>query len=262
MKEIRRINFENGEAYEGEIDVKTGKPHGFGRHYVKEALLYVGGYKNGLRHGKGTLHLTDGRKYEGRFKNGSFHGKGAMYFNEEHNIRFFEGRYKNGIPVKGTKYYRDGRIISGKINKDGNYYGKVNKYSPDGAIITEHYCDGKTDFSSKITIFLSGGAQFKGYMHPNGDFKSGTMEFKRGESYNGEFHNNKFHGYGEYKYSDGIVYKGYWKNGERCGSGTVKFPDGDRYEGIWSEDGTSRGVYYSKNGESRTAYYDKNGIAH
>ncbi|CAF1500700.1 unnamed protein product [Adineta ricciae] len=64
---FKRIDYDNGDHYEGEI-------------------------KDGKRSGKGTLIYADGRKYVGQFKNDKFHGDGKFIWK---NGDMYDGDFKN-----------------------------------------------------------------------------------------------------------------------------------------------------------------------
>ena len=76
-------------------------------------LLYDGDWKKGEKHGNGVENYYNkdssfDRKYIGNFKNSYRSGIGKVYKLQENEL-FYEGTFKNGFLVKGTKY-RDGQI--------------------------------------------------------------------------------------------------------------------------------------------------------
>ncbi len=104
MTKIEKIEFPNGDVYEGEV--KNSKPHGKGTLIKTKGLEYVGEWQNGIREGKGlskwTKGLRKGSSYNGEYKNDMPNGKGKMYETMrdvgEKCFRKYEGDLLNGQP--------------------------------------------------------------------------------------------------------------------------------------------------------------------
>ena len=81
--EIKRINFNNNDWYEGKIEgnVFTGE----GKYYMsEEKLLFTGWFKNGEFDGKGLITdmITNREVYNGNWKEGKKHGEGIYRYSE------------------------------------------------------------------------------------------------------------------------------------------------------------------------------------
>jgi antitoxin component YwqK of YwqJK toxin-antitoxin module len=70
---------------------------------------YIGEIKDGTPHGWGKAYLSNGLIYEGEWKEGKLHGKVKQFY-PEGNLEF-EGEYRYGIRNGfGKSYLRDGRL--------------------------------------------------------------------------------------------------------------------------------------------------------
>lgn len=118
----RRIEYKNGDVYNGEIDVVTGKPNGKGTFHYKNGRTYTGEVKDGIRHGIGRFTFNSKTVIEGEFENGKYCSKGRIEFN---NGNVYNGEMDvvtgkpNGI---GTLNYEDGKTYTGEF-KDGKKHG-------------------------------------------------------------------------------------------------------------------------------------------
>lgn len=83
MKNIKRVVFESGDVYEGQLN-SDGNPDGCGIYIFADKDIYDGEFKNGLPDGRGTLmEYTDDIKdkkygyvcYEGQFQSGKKNGE-------------------------------------------------------------------------------------------------------------------------------------------------------------------------------------------
>lgn len=88
-----RVNYENGDVYEGEFSATTKKKHGKGTYIFSSSTSsddddedgtssaspckYTGQYVSGMRQGHGTFTFPDGSFYTGQFLWNSFHGLGT-----------------------------------------------------------------------------------------------------------------------------------------------------------------------------------------
>tara|TARA_Y100001970_G_scaffold289298_1_gene419216 strand:- start:967 stop:1638 length:672 start_codon:yes stop_codon:yes gene_type:complete len=107
MSEIKKIKFDNGDEYEGEV--KNGKPHGKGTmQYNNEfETLYEGEWVDGDRT-KGTEIKGQGVYYQGEYLNDKPHGQGRIY----ENGTCWEGEYVEGIgPKYPTRVYTGESIL-------------------------------------------------------------------------------------------------------------------------------------------------------
>ena len=125
--EFQKINYSDGEIYEGQI--QNGTFHGTGTYKWKNGKVYEGEWKEGKFHGQGTLthkkneYYERSRKYVGQFKDGFFHGFGKLFYA---NGNIYEGKFENGkLNGTGKLVYEDGRVHEGKFKND-KFIGKTN----------------------------------------------------------------------------------------------------------------------------------------
>lgn len=95
-----------GETFTYTGEVVNGQPNGIGEG-VYSFGRYVGPYKNGLMHGSdGKFTEKGGATFVGSFD--------KDYYNEGRLTRsdgtYFEGKMKEGVPFKGTEYYKSGKV--------------------------------------------------------------------------------------------------------------------------------------------------------
>ena len=77
---IEKQYLDNGSEYEGEIS-NTNAPHGKGKIYVKDKLLFDGNWRNGLICGLGRLFIMNKKiEYDGEWKNNMRNGKGQKFY--------------------------------------------------------------------------------------------------------------------------------------------------------------------------------------
>jgi antitoxin component YwqK of YwqJK toxin-antitoxin module len=61
-------------------EIRDWKPHGYGKFYFDETLLYEGRFWRGKQHGRGKTYDMNGNLlYVGRLKASKYHGKGFHY---------------------------------------------------------------------------------------------------------------------------------------------------------------------------------------
>ncbi|TNV77211.1 hypothetical protein FGO68_gene5573 [Halteria grandinella] len=81
----------------------------------KKWQTYFGGFNDQFEfHGSCINNWNDGVTFEGKYKDNHWHGYGKMYDNVK-NITMFEGQFKEGKQISGTKH------ISGEGIYDGEY---------------------------------------------------------------------------------------------------------------------------------------------
>lgn len=158
--EAKKINFPNGDSYEGES--KKGQPHGLGKMVYANGAIYEGTWSKGKQFGngkktyingdvyegiwndnsgEGIISYKNGNKYEGQWSNFLPHGKGLMYADNVKWIGNWEnGVFINGIETKVMLYgdciinYSNNNIKDGRIKfTDGSVYcGEIHDYLPNG----------------------------------------------------------------------------------------------------------------------------------
>lgn len=108
-----RIEYSNGNVFEGDVIVKNGKKvrHGHGRLTFDDGSYYEGEFDDDSMSGKGIYKWASGAIYEGDFVDGSMHGFGT---HRSVNGEVYTGEWiedkKNG---SGEVRYSDGSIYKG-----------------------------------------------------------------------------------------------------------------------------------------------------
>ena len=115
----------------------------------------------------------------------------------------FIGELKDGIPLKGALYDKEGSAIGAVTTKrryvgerkDGERHGKGTSIDDDGSKYVGEWKDGKKH-------------------------GQGTYTWANGDKYVGEYKDGKRHGQGTMTYADGGKYVGEFKDGRQHGQGT------------------------------------------
>ena len=170
--------------------------------------------------------------YRGEIKNGVPHGLGDYIYNDENdatnNIRI-KGTWQNGVLISGTRYQGDAGdecVFTGFFHANG------------------HVREG--------TMMFSGGVEFHGTFHEDGDFKHGRMTnlgIDGNGWYEGDFVNGVRNGTGRL-HEDGVLFTGTWKDDILHGKGTMELPNGTKYDGMWNDHLFDGSIMYS-NGVNR-----------
>jgi hypothetical protein len=84
---------ENGEFYEGQWDLDSGKFHGFGVLLMKDQSKYTGQFFQGRKTGKGRLISLGGEVVDGEFKNDLPEGQAVL---TKSNGLVYKGEFKKG----------------------------------------------------------------------------------------------------------------------------------------------------------------------
>jgi hypothetical protein len=103
-----KINFPNGDVYEGEL--KDGMMHGQGTLQNNQLTSrYEGLFRNGMKHGHGVL-ATNDSYYQGEWNYNKMQGAGIY----TDRVGRFEGKYDAGLKDgEGTLHYNDGGVFRG-----------------------------------------------------------------------------------------------------------------------------------------------------
>ncbi|CAD8206866.1 unnamed protein product [Paramecium pentaurelia] len=110
---IYRINYQNGDVYEGELlnDLKDG----LGTYYYENGEKFDGLFSEDLIHGYGKYYFIGGHKYEGDWYQGEKSGMGILDFST--GDRYIGGFYKDAFDGDGTFEYKNGDVFKGKWKK-------------------------------------------------------------------------------------------------------------------------------------------------
>eukprot|EP00656_Telonema_subtile_P056262 TRINITY_DN894_c0_g1_i10.p1 TRINITY_DN894_c0_g1~~TRINITY_DN894_c0_g1_i10.p1 ORF type:complete len:192 (+),score=26.28 TRINITY_DN894_c0_g1_i10:248-823(+) len=90
----RRIEYANGDVYEGQFGGDIYKAHGQGEFLFASGGKYTGGFVGGKFDGAGTCQYADGSQYEGEWAMGAQQGGGTF--------RYVSGNVYTGQFVKGS----------------------------------------------------------------------------------------------------------------------------------------------------------------
>ena len=185
FKNIRSINYQNGNIYTGETDLNSGLRDGYGT--LKKAdgsIEYQGSYEQGNHHGKGTFNFqfkgSDGSpsfsRYEGKWANGKKHGYGEHTFYKGNSTEgdfshSDQGEFEEGCLVKGirttTSIEYDGKFKDNKFHghgickfesgasyegefKNGLRHGKGIYWSPEGNRFEQEFDNGELKTSKEL----------------------------------------------------------------------------------------------------------------
>ena len=182
----------------------------------------------------------------------------------------FDGKVKNGLPIKkGTYYYHDnpnsnikeGSVKTGKfkLDKSGNliFEGKGKLIYNSGEYNGDIYCNskhGKGVYKFKMGAYYEG--RFKDDVF---DDTKGVFVLPDGSKYVGPFINNQRTGVGEFFYSNGDHYKGDFLDGAITGKGTLMLQTGDCYIGDFVNGNyEGNGQYIFKNGNKYVGEFKQN----
>ncbi|MBQ8226950.1 MAG: protein kinase [Bacteroidaceae bacterium] len=88
----------------------NGQPVGSGRAVCADGRVYEGIVSGDhFEDSNCTFTLVNGDTYNGSFRNGGFNGVGTYRIKDGGN--YFKGTFKNGAPVTGTWYNKDGTVL-------------------------------------------------------------------------------------------------------------------------------------------------------
>ncbi len=131
MKNIRRVVFESGDVYEGEMN-SEGNPDGCGIYMFADKDMYDGEFKNGVPDGRGTLmeytdDIKDGKYgyvcYTGQFLSGKKTGEFTVCGRNLY--------YEKLVGDEIHFYTDDAEIVSGENSQDSEDYDTDDIYEED-----------------------------------------------------------------------------------------------------------------------------------
>ena len=212
----RRVEFENGDVYEGE-------------------------WKNGYMHGKGTYIWSDGDRYEGEFKEGYRSGKGKCVWGPASE---FKGDVYEGDFLKGDRtgigtytWGNDSKYAGDKYEGAfycGTKFGKGVYTFASGAIYDGSFVD--DEMTGKGIYIYKDGSSY------SGEFKNGKrhgkgLRYYKNCTLEGNFVDGELDGYGVLTYADKSCYEGMFSKGKKHGKGVLKDAKGKIiYKGIFVND--------------------------
>jgi hypothetical protein len=106
--------YADGVVFKGEVF--RGKRQGKGETQYANGDRYVGEFFEDLRDGEGKYYYSNGQRYEGSFKNGNFEGQGTMFFADGSKyVGSWKDDKRNG---RGIEYNSKGRVEFNGIFED------------------------------------------------------------------------------------------------------------------------------------------------
>ena len=212
----RRVEFENGDVYEGE-------------------------WKNGYMHGKGTYIWSDGDRYEGEFKEGYRSGKGKYVWGPASEFKgdVYEGDFLKGDRTGiGTYTWGNESKYAGDKYEGAFYcgtkFGKGVYTFASGAIYDGSFVD--DEMTGKGIYIYKDGSSY------SGEFKNGKrhgkgLRYYKNCTLEGNFVDGELDGYGVLTYADKSCYEGMFSKGKKHGKGVLKDAKGKIiYKGIFVND--------------------------
>ena len=263
IKETKE-NWKIYNAYDETLLFEGNYISGYGREYIKNKLIYEGGYLNGKRNGKGKEYDIFGKNViiEGEYLNGKRwnvmqydeygdiiseikEGKGFFktcyipYQNSKYEGEYLNGQ-KNG---KGKEYYH-----SGELKFEGEYliglrHGKGKEYYKNGNLKYEgEYFFGRKwdiklyDNNGKLIHELKDG---KGFIKENGDFNINEFGYLSGlRNGKGKIYSNKDN-------NSKLIFEGEYLNDKTMGMGKRYNLDGELiFEGEYLYNSQIKGKHY------------------
>ena len=212
----RRVEFENGDVYEGE-------------------------WKNGYMHGKGTYIWCDGDRYEGDFKDGYRSGKGKYVWGPSSEFKgdVYEGDFLKGDRTGiGTYTWGNESKYAGDKYEGAFYcgtkFGKGVYTFASGAIYDGSFVD--DEITGKGIYIYKDGSSYSGEVK-NGKRHGKGLRYYKNCTLEGNFVDGELDGYGVLTYADKSCYEGMFSKGKKHGKGVLKDAKGKIiYKGIFVND--------------------------
>ena len=186
-----KIEFDNGDVYEGYINDETGACEGFGKYHWVDGDSYEGMRKDNKRTGYGIQRWAYGDSYEGMWKDDTASGFGMYHWAD--GISYI-GMWKDSkISGFGIERYADGTLYVGMW--------KDNLKSGFGIL---RYADGNS---------------YEGMWNDDARSGFGIQRWADGISHEGMWKDNLRSGFGIQRWADGLSYEGMWKDDVKSGFG-------------------------------------------
>ncbi|KRX10994.1 Protein kinase-like domain [Pseudocohnilembus persalinus] len=185
-KVIVKLDFGNGDLYEGEI--LDNMRNGYGKQIWKNGAVYEGNWLNNNKHGQGIYKNKEGDYYEGSWFKNKKQGHGILI--SKRNDIFYEGSWVNDMQHGYGKYKnQNGEIYEGNwIDNKLTGQGKI--FKKNGDIWEVNFQNNKVDGNVKITFKL--GIIYEGDKDLNSNhLNSGKLLFPSGVLFQGDFYTQK-----------------------------------------------------------------------
>lgn len=205
-----KINYPNGDLYEGEVD-EQNLPHGKGvMKYKKQSYQDWQEYQ------------VSYKEYKGEWEHGAKSGKGKMeYYQNGRGTMEYDGLWMNDLP-NGK-----GKLTNHTSSTNMKYLGE--------------WKDGLRHGFGKYSLSWSKGT------FPSEDYEGEWNDDKRcgkgicrygsplSSVYDGEWLNDMRDGHGQWRYGNGDVVECEWKCGNKNGKGSFTFADGGSFQAEWKD---------------------------
>lgn len=197
MHRYFKLNYTNGDVYEGWYLDSHQCPHGPGVYTWASGVKYEGSWHFGRKHGYGIQTYPSGDRYDGGWKDGQWHGYGELW-----------------TPSKGRTY--QGGFVAGQEHG----YAIIRRKAPDGRGYDGGVRQGMRHGYGVLTTpvgTMEGGFKF--------DKQDGWQEVRAPmrHDYSGTFKEGKMWGVGRmYEAATGKAFDGVWENNEFKGELTWK----------------------------------------
>lgn len=198
--EFKKVQYPNGDVYEGECFVSSGKRHGEGLYTYANGETFEGMYANDIRV-QGKMTYRDGSTYQGEWLTivaAPNNGEGGS---EE--------------IAEAESYAAPGR----EAGKQQSRWGWLNVFSWGTKAGSRERDAGKTGDAGQVP---------RRYVMRDG---TGEYVYPSGDKYSGQWRKNKKHGAGYFFQKEtGACYSGQWRDGEINGHGRWTLADGSALE--------------------------------
>ena len=238
--EFKRVEYANGDVYEGECYVSSGKRHGEGLYTYANGETFEGMYANDLRV-QGKMTYLDGSTYQGEWLT-------VIVDSEEGDDGERGGREEaleeggGGSPISP--------LVSGPSTDSETINPSQQRQSP------------SRSRWSWLNIFSWAGKSTKKKRRVSGEeaaprryvMRDGTGEYvyPSGDKYSGQWRKNKKHGAGYfYQKETGACYSGQWRDGEINGHGRWTLADGSALEANFVNGAPAGTAIFIPGGEDR-----------
>ena len=222
----RRIEFENGDVYVGEV--VDGERTGRGIYTWANGSRYEGEFLANRRHGSGVFTWPDGRRYEGEFAGGTRHGRGLFIWLDG---RRYEGHFEHGKRSgQGTLLWPNGDRYDGAF-ANNRMHGQGVLALHDTGRYEGPFVDGKMHGEGVFT--WPDGRRYEGQFIDGNKAGLGTLSWPNGNRYRGQFEDDERTGLGTLFWRDGTVFHGQFAAGLMEGFGVKQMPDGSRALQQW-----------------------------
>ena len=187
-----KIEYTDGEVYEGYINSETRKKEGYGTYNYGNGNSYEGTWKDDKRSGFGINRWASGDSYEGMYKDNKRSGFGIYHKAEGYS---YEGMWEDGKKSGfGINRFADGELYEGKWKDDKRSGFGINRWA-DG---TSYEGMWKDNLKSGFGIYHWANGEIYEGMWNDGRSGFGINRYTNGDSYIGMFKDDLRSGFGIY----------------------------------------------------------------